>query len=181
MLKLKKITQILTSIALTSIFPYSFNQSAIAGTSPNREIRINYVQIEETLVAEALNGYLEVPDKNTTVSAYGGKMRLYDVHVGRMIALSHHFHCKKPYIGQIEKVMGWEYRAWNGKINMGTFNLNCNLVKQAVSAYGLGKAVPMDILRDGRVKTINIPTLDIQGEAETADFLRFVQTLKPQR
>jgi hypothetical protein len=64
---------------------------------------------------------------------------------------------------------------------MGTFNLDCSLVEQAVSAYGLGKAVPMEILRDGRVKTINIPTLDIQGEAETADFLRFVQTLKPQR
>jgi hypothetical protein len=55
-------------------------------------------------------------------------------------------------------------------------------VEQAVKTYGLGKAVPMVVqMTDGTKKTFNIALLDIQGDAETQNFLRFVQTIKPQR
>ncbi|NEQ18684.1 MAG: hypothetical protein F6K28_00780 [Microcoleus sp. SIO2G3] len=115
-------------------------------------------------------------------------MRLYDVHIARMIAMSHQFCCFEPYGAGIEKVMTWEYWADNGKINMSTFNLPCTKVEQAVNTYGLGRTVPITImnlvdLRQSapRREVVNLRTLDISSDAETTNFLRFVQTIKPQR
>lgn len=178
---MKKLTQLIAGVSLVSVTFLITNQRIIA-QSANSEIRINSIKLEETLVAEVMNGYLEVPNKSTTVSAYGGSMRLYDVHIARMIALSHHFYCKEPYVGNMEKLFAWQYRADNGKIDMGTFNLRCNQVERAVKTYGLGQAVPMVVqMTDGKRKTVNISLLDIQGDTETQSFLSFVQTIKPQR
>lgn len=177
---MKRLTQLIATVSLISVTFLIANQRVIA-QSANSDIRINSIKLEETLVAEVMNGYLEVPNKNTTVSAYGGSMRLYDVHIARMIALSHHFYCKQPYIDNMEKLFAWQYRADNGKIDMGTFNLRCNQVEQAVKTYGLGKSVPMVVqMTNGTKKTVNVPLLDIQGDAETQSFLAFVQTIKPQ-
>lgn len=178
---MKRLTQLIATLSLVSISFFITNHRVIAQNAANSEIRINSIKLEETLVAEVMNGYLEVPNKNTTVSAYGGSMRLYDAHIARMIALSHHFYCKQPYVGNMEKLFAWQYRADNGKIDMETFNLRCNQVEQAVKTYGLGKAVSMVVqMTDGTKKTVNIPLLDIQGNAETQSFLSFVQTIKPQ-
>ena len=109
-------------------------------------------------------------------------MRLYDAHMARMIALSHQFYCQQPYSAGIEKVMVWDYRANNGRINMGTFNMPCTLVEQTVSAYGLGRSVPMEVeLPDGSIGVFKVRTLDIQDGRETRDFLRFVQSIRPER
>lgn len=108
-------------------------------------------------------------------------MRRYDVHVARIIALSHHFFCSQPYSGRIEKVMEWEYRANNGRTKMGNFALRCLKVEQAVKTYGLGLAVPMKVqLNSGATRIFKIRPLDIQGDSETDRFLKFVQTIKPQ-
>lgn len=179
---MQKLAKNILNIAIATIVPSTIAQTTLAQTSASTDIRINSIRLEETLVAEVMNGYLEVPDRNTTVSAYGGRMRLYDVHIARMIALSHYFYCQQPYVGGIEKVMQWEYRANNGSINMGTFSLRCTQVEQVVKSYGLGRAVAMQVrIGDESRKAVSVPVLDIQGEEETNRFLNFVQTLKPQR
>ncbi|MFB2969917.1 hypothetical protein ACE1CD_13155 [Aerosakkonema sp. BLCC-F183] len=180
--KLKIFASIIAEVAIAFAAPYTISKSVFAQTSANSDVRINSIKLEETLVAEVMNGYLEVPDRNTNVSAYGGRMRLYDVHIARAIALSHHFYCNPPYIGGIEKLVQWEYRANNGRINMGTFNLRCTSVEQAIKTYGLGKSVPMEVqLTDRAKKIVNVRVLDIQGDVETNNFLNFVQTIRPQR
>lgn len=181
---LKKFVQIVASTAMTVGALCATSSPTFAQTAASN-IPVNTIRMESTLDASARVriGYFEVPDRNTTVSAFGGRMRRYDVHIARMIALSHHLYCAQPYEGGREKAMSWEYRANNGKIEMGYFNMPCTQVEQVVRTYGLGKAVPMKVqLTDERtVKVFNVRLLDIQGDAETARFLKFVQTLKPER
>jgi len=155
-------------------------QANIAQATSTTSIPINTIRLEDTLDASVKLGYFEVPDRNTTVSAFDGRMRRYDVHMARLIALSHQFFCAQPYSGGIEKVMEWEYRANNGRTNMGNFALPCSQVEQTVKTYGLGKAVPMKIqLASGSTRVVNVRPLDIQGDSETYRFLKFVQTIKP--
>ncbi|MBW4577813.1 MAG: hypothetical protein KME08_21495 [Aphanothece sp. CMT-3BRIN-NPC111] len=195
---LKKIAKTITSVTiafgiapLTSAIGFwtispdialaSVAQAKNAKSNSTTTIPINTIRLEDTLDASVRLGYFEVPDRNTTVSAFGGQMRRYDVHVARLIALSHHFFCTQPYSGEIEKVMEWEYRANNGRTNMGNFALGCLQVEQAVTTYGLGKVVPMKVqLQNGSTKVFNVRPLDIQGDSETDSFLKFVQTIKPQ-
>lgn len=176
---LKKFAKTFASAAIAST---AF--CAIAQAASPADIPINTIRLENTLDASAKVrlGYFEVPDRNTTVSAFGGEMRRYDVHMARMIALSHRFYCQQPYSAGIEKVVVWDYRANNGRIDMGTFNMPCTLVEQVVSAYGLGRTVPMEVeLTDGSVGVFNVQTLNIEDGWETDDFLKFVQTIKPER
>jgi len=181
---LKKLAKTIASLAIAAGAVSTIGQSAIAQATNPGDIAINTIRIESTLDASARvrQGYFEVPNRNTTVSAFGGRMRLYDAHMARMIALSHQFYCQQPYSAGIEKVMVWDYRANNGRINMGTFNMPCTLVEQTVSAYGLGRSVPMEVeLPDGSIGVFKVRTLDIQDGRETRDFLRFVQSIRPER
>jgi serine/threonine-protein kinase len=186
---LTKILQVLTGVALTTGALCAVTQSAIPQAAGATEIRFNEISLWPAAAsARTRQGTMVVPDRNTTVPAYGGKMRLYDVHIARMIAMSHQFYCSQPYSGGIEKVMVWNYRANSGKLDMGTFNLRCTQVEQAVKTYGLGARVPITILNfvigphsAPSQEVVNLRTLDISGDAETARFLKFVQTIKPQR
>lgn len=180
---LKQFAKTIVSLVATAGALCATSPSTFAQTATSSNIPINTIRLENTLDASARVrvGYLEVPDRNTTVSAFGGRMRRYDVHIARMIALSHRFYCAQPYQEGIEKVMTWEYRANNGRINMGVFNLPCTKVQQAVRTYGLGKAVPMKVETDGAKGVYNVSLLDIQGNAETERFLKFVQTITPER
>jgi hypothetical protein len=169
-----------TIACITIAFGIAPLMPAIAQATSTTSIPINTIRLEDTLDASVKQGYFEVPDRNTTVSAFGGRMRRYDVHMARLIALSHQFFCAQPYSGGIEKVMEREYRANNGRTNMGNFALPCSQVEQTVKTYGLGKAVPMKVqLPSGSTKVVNVRPLDIQGDSETDSFLKFVQTIKP--
>lgn len=186
---LTEITQIAARVAIVTGAICAIAYGAVPQTARASEIRFNEISLfPPAASARVREGKIIVPDRNTTVSAYGGKMRLYDVHMARAIALSHQLYCAQPYSGGIEKVMSWNYRADNGKVNMGTFNLPCTQVEQAVRTYGLGRPVRTTILNyvngsgsKPRREVVNLPTLDIRGDAETNRFLKFVQTIKPQR
>lgn len=60
---------------------------------------------------------LTVPDTQTTKSAFGGKLRLYDVHIAKMFEVTY-LECEKFGDGGNRE---WTYFAGNGEINMGTF------------------------------------------------------------
>lgn len=124
---------------------------------------------------------LVVPDTDTTHLAFGNQIRRYDVHVAKMIELSHHFHCAEPYTNGVEKAVVWDYRADSGRIKMGLFRLRCTQVKESVAIYGLGPPETTEVRLAGQdPKTVSIPTLNLQGNWKVSHFLDFVQTLKPQ-
>lgn len=127
-------------------------------------------------------GSIVVPESNTTASAYGGRLRRYDVHIAKMFEVTY-FMCQQ---GNLTPGITWNYEAGGGTINMGSFEITCRLANQIVSAYGLGKLEPTNISfsagETGRpnVRSFNIPVLDITGD-KVPRWISFVQGFQPVR
>lgn len=131
-----------------------------------------------TFVEETVS--LTVPDRNTTVSAYGGELRLYDVHIAKMFEVTK-FLCDRGFTGGIL----WNYRAGGGSIRMGAFNVTCAEANHIASIFGRGKPEITNILYIGeegyrREETFDIPILNIVGD-KIPQWLDFVETLSPVR
>ncbi|HEY9811308.1 MAG TPA: hypothetical protein V6D13_18440 [Halomicronema sp.] len=127
---------------------------------------------------------LTVPDKDTTKSAYGGQLRLYDVHIAKMFEVTH-FLCRQFDSNSSFKGHEWLYRADNGKINMGRFQITCQLAADIANAYGLGKPERTSIGLDTeggppQSRTGLIPTLDITGN-KINQWLNFTERFQPIR
>jgi hypothetical protein len=116
--------------------------------------------------------FLTVPDTNTTTPAYGGRLRLYDVHIAKMIEITYDDCQRIPY--PIDKVIPWYYYAGDGKIDMGRFNVSCRLANEIAKSYGLGK--PERTETGGRPRMI--PTFGITG-AKVDKWIRFTNNFKP--
>jgi serine/threonine-protein kinase len=131
---------------------------------------------------EARGGFvlmqLTAPNRDTTQPAYGGKLRLYDVHLAKMFETSH-FLCQ-----QSRGVSGyeWVYSAGNGSIRMGNFRIPCSLASFMASTYGLGKPERTSAkdTEGGPPESdvYSIPILDITG-SKVQRWMNFVQNLKP--
>jgi hypothetical protein len=131
---------------------------------------------------------LDVPDADTTASAYGGRLRLYDVHIATMVEVTYQ-QCvaprrdNSPEDGSRRAAYDWSYRADYGRADMGTFTITCELAQNLVMTYGLGE--PTQITMRGEVesavmgyRTNMIPNLDITGE-ETDQWMDFTSHFKP--
>ena len=121
-----------------------------------------------------------VPDRNTTASAYGGDLRLYDVHIAKMFEVTKYM-CDRSPRGEIL----WNYRAGGGSINMGTFRVTCTEANSIASIFGRGKPEITTILYRGeegyrREETLDIPILNIVGD-KIPQWLDFVETFSPVR
>ncbi|MBW3586406.1 MAG: hypothetical protein KY448_11360 [Cyanobacteria bacterium 0813] len=127
-------------------------------------------------------GSIVVPESDTTASAYGGRLRRYDVHIAKMFEVTH-FMCQQ---GNLTPGITWNYAAGGGRINMGSFEITCRLANQIASAYGLGKSEPTNVTFSagevGRpaVRSFNIPILDITGD-KVPRWVSFVQGFQPVR
>ena len=121
-------------------------------------------------------GTFVVPDRDTTVSAYGGSLRRYDVHIAKMIEVTATVWCARSpnYQG-----VYWNYEAENGNRFMGEYYISCTTARQITQAYGLGRPEKTFIYHRGQgPETVNIPVLNLNGN-KIPRFLKFVQTLKP--
>ena len=135
--------------------------------------------------------FLSVPDADTTVSAYGGRLRLYDVHIAKMIEVTH-YQCTFPRRagtspeenGSRIKSYYWSYSAGGQRMaDMGNFIITCKLAQSLVDAYGLGEPETTTISYEVRSaemgnKTRMIPILDIRGE-EIGEWMNFTSSFKP--
>ena len=124
---------------------------------------------------------ITIPNQNTTQSAYGGRLRLYDVHIAKMFEVTH-FLCKQ-YPGMSEQM--WSYRAGGGSLNMGRFTISCNLASNIASAYGLGNpertAIQRSMEEGGRrMEVYQVPILNITG-GKVSRWLNFTQGFRPLR
>ncbi|WP_017294797.1 hypothetical protein [Geminocystis herdmanii] len=123
---------------------------------------------------------LTVPDTQTTKSAFGGKLRLYDVHIAKMFEVTY-TECEKFGDGGNRE---WTYFAGNGNINMGTFFLSCKLVYDIVTAYGLGASKNTPIIYGQEesgppiTRMVSVPTLNLTGGKEQK-WINFTKNFKP--
>lgn len=124
---------------------------------------------------------LTVSETNTTKSAYGGQLRLYDRHIAKMFEVTYADCLEIPRAG----FRIWEYYAGNGKISMGSFRITCQLAGDIAKTYGLGKpeqtAIEYAQEEAGSPisRTRSIPILDISGN-KVDRWLNFVQRFRPQ-
>lgn len=122
-------------------------------------------------------GTFVVPDLDTSISAYGGKLRRYDVHLAKMIEITYDQWCK-PNPGY--EGVYWNYQAENGNRFMGQFYISCTTARKAVQTYGLGRPERTFIYHRGQgPERVEIPVLDLNGN-KIPHFQQFVQTLRPQ-
>ena len=143
---------------------------------------------------------LRVPDTDTTVSAYGGRLRLYDVHIAKLVEVTHYLCTPPRRAGTSPEENGsriesydWiytanaHYRRWAEATFMGNFTITCELAQSLVETYGLGKPELTTINHEAMsaertltmgTTTIMIPILDIRGK-EIGEWMNFTSSFKP--
>lgn len=145
-------------------------------TSVRAEIPMRISQAEEVFT-------LTVPDKDTTKSAYGGRLRRYDVHMGKIFSMT--FQLCLDSNGSSDSFL-WHYRAGNGRINMGTFRVDCESADGASTMVGMGRKKPTTIYRssEGGVRdsvVMMVPVLDLSSEAKIDRWQSITTRFKPIR
>ena len=131
---------------------------------------------------------LDVPDADTTVSAYGGRLRLYDVHIAKMIEYTDYLCTSSKAYGSRIKSYDWSYSADRRRTDIGSFIITCELAQSLASKYGLGEPEATTIINSesesfppGRrmsPETRMVPILDIRGE-EIDEWMNFTSNFKP--
>ena len=103
----------------------------------------------------------QVPDQNpTSVSAYGGKLSRFDVHIAKMFEITR-YECSQDYFGSSGVI--WDYSIDNGRQKMGSLTISCQAANQIANVYGLGQNEATPILYYKASNTVPIPILDITG------------------
>ncbi len=124
--------------------------------------------------------FLDVPDKDVSRPAYGGKLKLYDVHVAKMFEVTQHLCQTEPQ----RTGYNWIYdKNGGGRTRIGTFEISCDLANDIAIAYGSGKAetTTVECSRGGRAcpsKTYSIPILNITG-GKVNSWIQFMSKFKP--
>lgn len=121
-------------------------------------------------------GSFVVPDRDTSVAIAQSGLTRYDVHVAKMIEITHFQWCtpRSNYDGVF-----YTYDADNGKIFMGQLYISCAVAKDAITRFGTGKPERTVIFDRGNPSTVSIPVLDVQGK-KVPEFRKLVRSIKPE-
>lgn len=134
-----------------------------------------------TIVFDEGAGDITVPDQDTSLSAYGGRLRRYDVHIAKMFEVTD-FLCQQRLVGGS---IDWSYQAGGGNIDMGKFTISCRLASDVATAYGLGHP-ELTTIRfsqgegESTTRSYDIPIFDITSN-KVPKWMNFVQGFKPRR
>lgn len=119
--------------------------------------------------------FLIVPDRDVSRSAYGGKLKIRDVHFAKMFEVTQHF-CQTK--SKQSSGYTWIYRKNGGRTSepgtkIGSYQISCGLANDVAIAYGAGKpeSTTVGFCRGGLLggvpvcppKTYSIPILNITG------------------
>lgn len=150
---------------------------APATTQSGTAVPITTIRFLPAIQGGQARGIFIVPDRDTTRSAYGGSLRLYDVHLAKMFEVAN-LYCATNDWQSVE----WNYFAGNGEINMGRFVMGCNLVRDIVKAYGLGRqeqtVISFGYGNGSAQETRNLPVLNITGD-KIPKFINFAKRFQP--
>ncbi|MCY7278538.1 MAG: hypothetical protein LH702_33585 [Phormidesmis sp. CAN_BIN44] len=141
-------------------------------------------EIPMQIMSDEGQWFLTVPEAETTASAYGGRLRLYDIHIAKMIEFTH-FLCTSPRRassspeenGSLINSYDWIYRADRGTAEMGGFTITCKLAQSLANTYGLGEPETTTVWYEVSSATMGsttkmIPILDIRRE-EIDEWMNF--------
>jgi hypothetical protein len=157
--------------SVTTTFTTLFTTLLLASIAPQTPSKADPAI---TIDTDGETWFLRTSAPDPEASAYGGRLRIYDIHVAKMVEVTHH-HCATSRF----KAAFWRYYA-NGEV-MGRFRVSCDVAKDLVKTHGLGKSHPtlINLIGTGS-STIDIPTIDISGD-KAYTWMRFTQNFKPIR
>lgn len=118
-----------------------------------------------------------VPDTDTTRSAYGGRLRRYDVHVAKMFELTN-FECENTPDRTWSRIL-WSYKAGGGQIDMGMFDISCDRAAGAGHAYGFGKPEATKVYYYRVPATVYVPILNITDWKVSA-WMNYTKNFRPE-
>ena len=159
------LTATLTTLLLGAIVAPNVNAASKTVTSDGT-----------TIGQDDTNWFLRTPVSDTTQPFDGGILRVYDVHIAKMVEITH----QQCTITRNRQDRTWFYFADDQ--NMGRFRISCKLANDLVVAYGLGKSETTGIFmaEADEPSTVRIPTLNITG-GKIKSWMNFTQNFKPRR
>ncbi|MGB5772253.1 MAG: hypothetical protein WBM32_20655 [Crocosphaera sp.] len=114
-----------------------------------------------------------VPDVTTiTPVKYG--LRLYEVHLAKMIEVTENFCEDRDDNYRIY----WNYEAEAGKVFMGEYTISCQFARQTLQKFGTLGTDKITISHRGNPVSETISTLDINNN-NAQKFIKLVHFLKP--
>jgi len=172
MKRLIKLTARFIAIALVPIT--TVTRVPLAMSSP--ELSIKYLEegdpegIDRVII-------LNIPVNETTTSAYGGQLRLYDVAIAQAVAITYK-QCparQDPWGVQLNLTAGDRKQH-----NMGSFTFSCNLAYDLVSAYGLNNEIKRPVYEGYTGKFFDYyRTLNLNTDEKVQRFINFATNFKP--
>lgn len=138
------------------------------------------VPITNIIFPTANIGEFVVPDSNPkNVSAYGGRLTRYDVHVAKMFEITH-YECRKQAESRGLQKITWRYYAANKQRSIGAFEISCSQANIIASEYGfLSNPEPTEILYYRARAVVDIPVFAITGE-KVDSWLGFLNRFRPE-
>ncbi len=121
--------------------------------------------------------FMRTPVSDTTQPFDGGMLRVYDVHIAKMVEVTYQ-QCNTT---RSRRDRTWFYFADTNK-SMGRFRISCKLANDLVRAYGVGKSEPTGIFMAEieEPSMVRVPTLNITG-GKVRSWMDFTQNFKPIR
>lgn len=114
-----------------------------------------------------------VPDRDTSVSADGGHLTRHEVHLAKLVELTHSYWCpNRPS----NHGLYFDYSANNGKEFRGRFYVTCEFAQETVNRFGLGNSELTELTDRRRRYRLNLPTLT---PTHIANFKNRIDDLKP--
>ncbi|NJL10979.1 MAG: hypothetical protein HC908_14625, partial [Calothrix sp. SM1_7_51] len=112
-----------------------------------------------------------------TTKSVGNGLRLYEVHIAKMIEVTHSFCGKEGDTKDTNYIVHWNYVA--DKTFMGRFSFSCKFAANTLKTYGTGKPEQITVNHRGNPTKETISTLNLSG-SKAKQFVSLVKTLKPQ-
>jgi serine/threonine-protein kinase len=114
-----------------------------------------------------------VPE-STAVTPVKNGLRLYEVHLAKMIEVSESY-CQDR---ESDYLIHWIYKVDQGKIFMGQFSWSCQFARDTLKKFGSSGTEKMTIHHRGNPTSETISVLDINSN-NAKEFINLVKTLKP--
>jgi hypothetical protein len=158
----------MTPVKAATTIAYVQNDFAYART----EVPVTQVTFVEQ-DGEVRGAQFMVPDEDTTQSAFGGKLRRYDMHIAKMMAITD-YECRQP--DRMWSRITWHYQA--GNIEMGKVSISCDLARDTAVSYGFVKPELMPVTYYNSPAVLTIPALNITG-AKVEKWMNFTEGFRP--
>ena len=173
---MKKLIQKITFVTLLGSSLFATSSIKKVSVNAQTSFPISWITFIGGYGSNMVIAEFTVPDYKTTVPA-GGGLRRYDAHMAKMFELTH-YECLDSQADRNWNGISWQYYAGNRDIDMGTFNISCNLARDIATAYGLRSSEVTPVTYYRADTTINVPKLNIVG-GKVPSWLRFTQNFKP--